>query len=371
MKVEFLIDKSEYKKLLNKRTVVATNKTIVKYSHEKVSGKNNYLLTLTCAGKKISDAEALSEQRIHVEKILADNQVKYRLLTEEASQFFVQHLYPYACEFETKLRKFIYTALFDIDEKAEGILVKAYKATMDKKSGSITQLPLKDFLSEKDLGEIFDFLFANDTFLSQVKDLVPTNDNRQRHKTKKQLLTELEHLDDQSVWKLIFAPVFPDSILPNIYEDIQHYRNDVMHMHNIGFEDYKKILKVFKKGIKDLDKQIAKNVVLEDSQVNVKALANGLNIFANYFSRTQIPVINWSDLVQRVAKSGIVASSMKYQDIVKIPLIEIPIFNPQVIDQVAKMSNMTTSSQVAETVRKISEQMQNLHTSSPDKKSDT
>ena len=133
MKVEFIIDKSEYKKLLNK-DIVGTQ---IKYKSEKVKGKSNYLLTLSIESRNLTAAKLLSNSRIVVEKLFIENNIKYRLLTEEASQFFVQRLYPYACEFETKLRKFIYTALFDLDDKANELAIKIYNSTMGVKKEMI------------------------------------------------------------------------------------------------------------------------------------------------------------------------------------------------------------------------------------------
>lgn len=246
MKVEFIVDKKEYKKLLCKDKFSER----IKYRSEQVKGKNNYLLTLECEGKSVSTAKTLSESRIIVDKLFVDNNVKYRLLTEEASQFFVQKLYPYACRFETKLRKFIYTALFDIDEKAESTILKAYKSTLGSDAEkNLTKLPLSDFLSEKNLGDIFDFLFANDEFLSQVKALSTPKNNHQKHTTKKEILEKLNSLNDKTVWALIFAPIFEDSVLPKIYKDIQCYRNKVMHLHNIDYKNYTQALKSFTKGI--------------------------------------------------------------------------------------------------------------------------
>lgn len=213
MEVEILIDKSEYKKLLSKNII----DTQIKYNSEKVKGKNNFLLTLSKDGRNVNTAKVLSDSRISVEKLFAENNVKYRLLTEEASQFFVQRLYPYACEFETKLRKFIYTALFDLDDKANELAIKIYNSTMGvKKDNKLTSLPDYDFLSEKELHEIFDFLFANDEFLSQVKSLSSTNNTNQRHKTKDELLQELNAIADTSIWAQIFKPFFSDCILPKI-----------------------------------------------------------------------------------------------------------------------------------------------------------
>ena len=90
MKVEFIIDKSEYKKLLSKNIF----DTQIKYKSEKVKGKSNYLLTLSIESKNLTAAKLLSNSRIVVEKLFIENDIKYRLLTEESALFFVRRLYP-------------------------------------------------------------------------------------------------------------------------------------------------------------------------------------------------------------------------------------------------------------------------------------
>lgn len=290
MKVEFIVDKNEYKKLLSKNKFSEQ----IKYSSEKIKGKNNYLLTLTCEGKSVSIAKTLSECRVTIEKLFADNNVKYRLLTEEASSFFVQRLYPYACEFETKLRKFIYTALFDIDEKAEKLATEKYKLTMLKKGDdkNFDKLPQSDFLSNSDLGQIFDFLFSNDEFLDEVKK-INTNDNNNnrsydRRLTKKEIIERIKNLEEKTIWNLLFAPNFADSHLPIIYGDLQKSRNDIMHMHYISYEDYIKAQRTYIKGIKDLDHQLNKGIIIDDTKINIDTLASSLSFFRQYLLNTPI-----------------------------------------------------------------------------------
>lgn len=295
MKIEFLIDKSEYKKILSKDKFDKQ----IEFRNEKVKGKNNYLLTLECSGKSVSTAKKLSESRIAINKLFADNNIKYRLLTEEASQFFVQRLYPYASNFETKLRKFIYTALFDIDEKAEALVVEKYKITISKKIGD--KLPLEDFLTYSDLGQIFDFLFSNDEFLEQIKKINTQPDNFNRRLTKSELIKKVESIEEKTIWNLLFAPVFTDSILPNIYREIQNYRNDIMHIHYISYSEYTKSLKTYICGIKDINYQISKGIVIEDTKSNIDSLASNLVFIRSMAERMQAISAVTSDLLKPIA----------------------------------------------------------------------
>lgn len=221
MTVEFIINKNTFKKLLKDELFTAKNGMKVVHSIAKVKGKENYLLILVCESSPVASAEALSELRIKLENIFKENGIKYRLLTEGASQFFVNKLYPLACEFEAKLRKFIYISLIDIDDKAENEVVNKFKKTL-LKSGedkNFDKLPQDDFLAKKDFGQIFDFLFSNDEFLAQAKKINESPAEYNRRLTKKGLLKKISELPEQTVWNLLFAPSFGDSKLPEIYND--------------------------------------------------------------------------------------------------------------------------------------------------------
>lgn len=90
MKIEFIIDKIEYKKLLSKDIISSD----IEYCNKKIKGKSNYLLIMSTQNKSIAAAKLLSKNRIAVEKIFADNNIKYRFLTEEASLFFCKGFIP-------------------------------------------------------------------------------------------------------------------------------------------------------------------------------------------------------------------------------------------------------------------------------------
>lgn len=52
-------------------------------------------------------------------------------------------------------------------------MFEKYKTTLFKKEEdkNLTELPQGDFLSKKDFGQVFDFLFSNDEFLAQTKNV--------------------------------------------------------------------------------------------------------------------------------------------------------------------------------------------------------
>ena len=98
MEIEFIIDKNEYMSLLKDEI----KNDLINYESKKVKGKNNYILKMNLEGNNVTNAKILSANRKILEELFEENKIKYRLLTEEASQYYLKKLYPLACEFETK-----------------------------------------------------------------------------------------------------------------------------------------------------------------------------------------------------------------------------------------------------------------------------
>ena len=56
-----------------------------------------------------------------------ENKVTFRILLNESAQYFAKDLFHLLCEDETKLRKFIQSAMFDINEQAEQEIINRLK----------------------------------------------------------------------------------------------------------------------------------------------------------------------------------------------------------------------------------------------------
>ena len=102
MRIEYLIDKKDYKKLLPKGDYVATNNIVVKKTNSQLEGKDNYLLRLyTTIGlqKPEKEAIALSEYHKQIKQSLLDNKVTFRILLnllnlKTLKNFHLKHLHP-------------------------------------------------------------------------------------------------------------------------------------------------------------------------------------------------------------------------------------------------------------------------------------
>ena len=277
MKIEYLIDKDDYKELLPKGNFTAANELIVKKRSNTVKGKDNYLLTLKVLDETEKGAEALSEYHIQIKQILLDNKITFRILLNESAQYFAKELFPLFCEFETKLRKFIQSAMFDINEEAEKIVLKKANKFKGGK-GKISSLN-GNFLEYADLGEIIDFLFANDDMYAYLKEL----QQEKRYISQEELIELIKNFENKRAWDKYFSEEFSDSILPEKIFKIKEYRNDTMHFHEIDFERYCRAKETLKLVVSDIEKQIAKKIVLEAEKYDIEGLANSLSYINTFY----------------------------------------------------------------------------------------
>ena len=61
-----------------------------------------------------------------------------------------------------------------------------------------------------------------------------------------------------------------------------------MHFHNISYQDYISIQKFFRKAIKDLDSQIDKGIVIEDTKSNTSVLAGCLTFLVAFIAKMSV-----------------------------------------------------------------------------------
>lgn len=277
MFIEYITEKDEYREELKSVDFTASNNISVDVRTRKTKGHNNYILKAKTENLTLQDAIALDEARVKIEKILIDKNVSFKMLLNESSQYFTKDLYPLVCEYETKLRKFIHVTLFDINEAARAtVIAQLKKAKIEVKA----QEPNYDFLEYSELGGIIDFLFSNDGLHEDIAQY--RKDSKHRYYSKEDVIEYIKKLNKKTIWEEFFADVFADSIIPETIWDIKEYRNDVMHFHNISYERYKKTIELLDKGIKDLDKQINKGVVIENTEKNVASLSSSFSYSTSF-----------------------------------------------------------------------------------------
>lgn len=284
MIIEYLIDNDKHQKLLEKISFNASNDKRVAHKSRKTAGKDNFLLTLSCDANNLKSAQALSEVASRIEEVFRNQHIKFRLLTNGASQFFAQDLYPRVCEFETKLRKFIHCTLFDVDDEAnKKAFEKLQSMGVIDKDAKYTKH--RDLLSNTTLGNLFAFLFSNDALFNRIEEY-----KHRKFATREDLLKFIQEVPEKSIWELLFVSDFGDSMLPLLTEKISDCRNDVMHFNNINSENYNEYLTALKNGIADLDKQIAKGIILENTDENAGKLSENSNYLQRVASVLMVAV---------------------------------------------------------------------------------
>lgn len=180
-------------------------------------------------GKNEDSAKKLSE--VHI------NLMKYSplVLSCESSEYYNRMLFPLVNELERKLRKLLYLAV-SISDNTEA------KKSIQR-------------LDEKDFGEIFDLLFIDMNFISNLKKRINADAksefNGKSKYSKQEIQAYLDTLDENLLWDVILKK---DDVptLRRRFRDVQTYRNDVMHAHNIVSGTYTKAKYLFEKINKEL-----------------------------------------------------------------------------------------------------------------------
>ena len=274
MKIEFIVEGDNYQQFTQGIVPVAKEGVTFFSENKKIAGANNFLLSVWTFETNMTSAKMLSEFSEQIKGKFIENQIKFYMLEDGPSTVFVTKLYPLVCEFETKLRKFVYLTLFDLDEPATQIAVTKIKTTT-KELKSITNIPSNNFLENITLGNLFDFLFDNNEFTEEAKKKTSTITNDiGRTATKAELIAIIDAIEEKTIWNTLFAKTFPDFSLPRVYRELFPLRNDVMHFHSVTYKTYRKALNLFKNINKELDAQIEKGVVLENTAENAELISS-------------------------------------------------------------------------------------------------
>lgn len=182
------------------------------------------------------------------EYVLSHFQVK--TMRNDSSAYFNNKLYPIASEFERKLRKILY--VFSAIKSDE----QSVKQTKE--------------LEQKDFGQIFTMLFVDDAFMETTKKVV--NNIKREYFTKSEVINLLTSIEEKKVWDSLLG----ENIVPTLrrqFQDIRTFRNDIMHSHNIGWSDYVKAKKLFKRVILEMDSALD-DVAITESIANRKTSFN-------------------------------------------------------------------------------------------------
>lgn len=207
-------------------------KNISDYKPEKASIKlyqvekgKCWYAQISVNGSNEQAARDLSDIDMYVQEHFA-----VTLLRSDCSAYFTNKLYPLLSSFERTLRKllYIFSAINNDDESLKNI---------------------KE-LEKKTIGQIFTMLFIDDAFVSSIKDIIK-GANRDIF-SKDDILKLISSVDEKTVWDSLMG----DDIVPTLrknFQEVRSIRNNVMHAHNINWNEYENSRKLLRKIIKEMD----------------------------------------------------------------------------------------------------------------------
>ena len=189
------------------------------------------------------------------------------ILINGCSAYFNKSLFPLINEFERKLRKLLY-------------LASSLKENKDL-NNDITNL------ESKDLGSIFDSLFADDAFSRNVKEKI----NKMTWKfTRDEVLCEIRCLEENVLWDSWLGKNCAETLRKN-FDSVREHRNHVMHAHNIDYAQFQSARKLFNDINKELDSVIGELLGIKDDDNRVMStpdfydrLATSMPSLSNLFS---------------------------------------------------------------------------------------
>lgn len=202
---------------------------------EPIKNSDCKIVKYISAGNSVEDAKSLSS----VNETIMDK-YKPTVLTNESSAYFNKRLYPLFNEFERKLRKLLYL-----------------KSALYKNKDDVKAI---DDLEVMEFGRLFNFLFIDSGFVSKIKTFVNFN----KKFSLESLIKYASELTDEPLWEKLFS----DGAVPDLegeYDTVRKHRNDVMHAHNISYEQYDEASKLIQKINNELDSEIGKTIGLKES----------------------------------------------------------------------------------------------------------
>lgn len=219
MKSVYLIEKTQLKELKKKVKDISS----VTMRSQEYGEKERGLLIVTFSTCKmgIDDARALSKVRSSI----PDPKLA---VFDEGNLYYVRRLYARLSEFEQKLRGVI---------RLRVILDDTSEVKIDN------ELELMTF------GKYCSAFFGDAEFANQAKAITT---KKEYFDEKSYLLQLLEGIDSECFWDKHFdsseMPAFRER-----HHDIRSFRNDVMHIHFITYEEYLRAEKLLKKACEELD----------------------------------------------------------------------------------------------------------------------
>ena len=263
----------------------------------------------------------------------------YLAIPDSAYYYFNKALYPIVNEFERKLRKLLYLASsLHGDENSQKVIVG---------------------LEEQELGNIFETLFSDAAFVKKAKETI--NKTLSWQFTRAELLDAINKLDENRLWTLLLGDDCVETLCSS-FSEIRNYRNDVMHAHNIDYEQFNKAHKLFKKVNTELDSAIGKLIGAKETNTEVTS-TDFNNTLSSALAALHSPIDTSGLLVVSEALKSITSNQPIISPEVSKTLSQIGRFatgectlKPEVIAAIANLGKIAAlQSEIAPATRAMSE----------------
>lgn len=180
------------------------------------------------------------------------------ILTDESSEYFNKSLYPLVNKFERYLRKLLY--------------LKVSLCNEEKLKSAIRDIEKKDF------GDIYNILFVDNDFRAKARDQI------KKLNTRAEMFEAIDSLSERTAWDILIGNSVL-TVIKDSFDLLKEYRNDVMHAHNISYDRFKNIRKLFSKANSELEEQISEilqySPVIMVSPMTVDTLYDKLVAFSS------------------------------------------------------------------------------------------
>lgn len=296
MEVQFIIEGKEGTDKAKAAVSKFAKGNGIKIVKNKISGENNYYLALSRDGKSLTEAKYLSQAR----DIAIDNleQTKFKLMLDEPSIKYSVNLFPLLAEYENKLRKILYFAFFDLEKTASEHVQKK----MNDVSGKYKIYVDKDkynMFTAWTLNSLFGLIFNNDKYIRKVQSVL-SDTNKIERCTKTELIEKIKEItEEDSIWCKLIKPNFSEWNLVDYYNDINKARHRAMHFHTITDKQFRADVKIIRKAIKEIDAQIAKSVVLEDTKEGAEILSSNTSFIYSLVGNKICELSSYFDVVTK------------------------------------------------------------------------
>lgn len=213
MKIEFLYKDNTYEPVINginESLNLAEND--ITYTPVVQVGLN--LFSYSKSGDNETTAKKLDEIKKTIFQSLDPNNLF--LITDGASSYFCQRLYPQMANFERGLRK---------------VLCLASIKSNDEKAISICKQ-----IEQKEFAGIYQMLFSDADYVGEARKIV---NSKTPELSKYDIIKQLNSLSESTLWDKLFNGQYP--YIPENFLEIKDGRNKIMHSRNVSFEEYSAI----------------------------------------------------------------------------------------------------------------------------------